>query len=88
MDQQLQQDVNALQSLFGAIWNAQTLKLTKDEVELIGSVYKRLNANKRNLNLACAECVRNALAFIAVWHNENQQKFPATQKQKISRLKK
>ena len=61
------------------------IKVVRDEVELISSVYKEV-APGRRLNTGCAACVQMALAYIATWleHNPEPTKV-ITQKNKIKK---
>lgn len=61
-----------IQSLSGPITaslRGDTFKMGRDEVNLVGSIYKRITSGKR-LNLACAECVKNAINYIHVWYEK------------------
>lgn len=81
MTQELTNDIKSLQTHFGAIWDAASLHLSRDEVNTIGSVYKQITSGRR-LNLQCAECVRNALGYIAMWWDTNQPSEPTNKKKK------
>ena len=81
--------IKSIEKHFDAVLSASNIRLSRDEVNTIGAIWKQLEPARR-LNLGCKECVEIALVGIAnKWANylEEQQSIAELTTKEVVRKK-